>query len=431
MLKDFIKKIPFFHAIYKKVTPFIVLIEGYLNIIQMHIVQHRYKKVLAKLQNKLFENNKINVAFFVSQKQLWCGQSLYDEFLKNNNFSPTVFVFPNNEDKINSKKNTLEDNYDFFYQRGINVIKGYDYDTRAYISFKNVSADIIFYDQPSPQIHKSLLWFRLSKKALICYIPYGFKIAAFFDAHFNMPLQNCSWRVFSESEWHKEQFRVYSAFKGKNVITSGLPRLDEYKNSINIIKNSQKTIIWAPHWSIGNSENSYSTFDLNYKFFLDFARNNPTIRWVFKPHQRLRHYLLESGFMTQNEISNYYDEWGNLPNTIFYNEPDYFDIFKSSDGLITDCGSFLAEYLPTKKPILRLIKLDNIRYNEIGQKLVKSYYNSSDIDSISDFINDVIINENDFLKPIRLGNLSLVLPNNGGAGKFICDYIESELDRSP
>jgi len=50
--------------------------------------------------------------------------------------------------------------------------------------------------------------------------------------------------------------------------------------------------------------------------------------------------------MTLNEVESYYAEWHNLSNGFVYDEGDYFNIFKSSDALITDCGSFLAEYLP-------------------------------------------------------------------------------------
>ena len=131
--------------------------------------------------------------------------------------------------------------------------------------------------------------------------------------------------------------------------------------------------------------------------------------------------------MNQEEVNHYYNEWNKLPNTFFYNDPEYFDIFKDSDALITDCGSFLAEYLPTKKPILRLVKLNNFRYNEIGEKLVKSYYKATNNNSINKFITDVVVNEDDVLRDNRLSNLPLVQPNPKGAGKFIVDYINTEL----
>jgi len=430
MLRYHLKKNQNLVALVNKVRLYLSYFKKNIDFLYMILIQSRYKKVIIRKKRKLLDKKLIKVAFFVTQKQLWAGQSLFDEFLCNDCFDPMIVVFPDNEDKINSNIFTTNANYDFFKNLGMSVLKGYDTDSNSYLASKNINFDIIFYDQPFPQIHNSLLWNKLSKDSLVCYIPYGFKIAAFYQSHFNMPLQNCCWRVFAESEWHKKQFIYYGAFKGRNVITSGLPRLDEYNKSSYIQNRSYKRIIWAPHWSIGSHEKEFhSTFDQNYKFFLDYAYANPEIHWVFKPHQRLKHYIVEIGLMNEEEVNHYYDEWNNLPNTFFYNDPEYFDIFKDSDALITDCGSFLAEYLPTKKPILHLVKSNKFSYNLIGEKLVKSYYKGTDHNSINTFIHDVVVNEDDFLRDSRLLNLALVQPNPKGAGKFIVDYIHTELKK--
>ncbi|WP_416695881.1 hypothetical protein [Candidatus Pseudothioglobus sp. Uisw_050_01] len=428
MLRRVLKKIPFSISIASGIRFYLSFINKNIELINMCLIQRRYKGVVASKRRKLFEKKIIKVVFFITQKQLWAGQSLYDEFFLSDYFEPLIVVFPNYEDKVNTIESTINDNYVFFKKKGMNVLKGYDSQKNIYLSAGEINADIIFYDQPSPQIHKSLLWNKLSKNSLVCYIPYGFKIAAFFQAHFNMPLQNCSWKVFAESEWHKKQFSIYGPLKGKNVVTSGFPKLDEYNKPNSNISRSFKKIIWAPHWSIGLNKDSYSTFDENYNFFLEYASLHPNIYWVFKPHQRLKHYLVEIGFMSQDEVNAYYNAWDKLTNASFYNDPEYFDIFKDSDALITDCGSFLAEYLPTKKPILRLVKLNNIRYNEVGEKLVKSYYTSTNNNLIKTFITDVVINKEDVLLDKRLANIPLVRPNIEGAGKFIVDYIETELN---
>ena len=41
-------------------------------------------------------------------------------------------------------------------------------------------------------------------------------------------------------------------------------------------------------------------------------------------------------------------------NSEYYKDINYFKIFLSSDCMITDCGSFLFEYLFTEKPVLFL-----------------------------------------------------------------------------
>jgi|APSaa5957512535_1039671.scaffolds.fasta_scaffold28264_2 hypothetical protein len=398
--------------------------------LDVHIIQPRYLKIINEKRNILLANKKIRVAFFVTQKQLWCAQSVYDNFLANDNFKPTIVVFPNGEDKINNAIITTQDNYSFFKKKNMNVMYGFDIKNQSFLSVDAINADVIFYDQPHPWLPKKLLFFETSKKSLLCYIPYGYKVANAYEAHFNMPLQNSCWNVFVESSWHQQQFKKYAIMQGRNTIVSGYPKLDAYnnkKNTANQKINNLKRIIWAPHWTIDDLGISYSTFKDNYKFFLKYAAENPDIYWIFKPHQRLRYYLEETGFMSKKEVDLYYSSWESLANTSFYNESDYFDLFQASDALITDCGSFLAEYLPTQKPILLLVNKRSGGYNEMGEKLIKSYYRSDKNDDIKSFIENVVINKNDYLKEKRLENLYLVQPNKNGAGKFIVDYIQKEL----
>lgn len=431
IVKSIIKDNAILYAIFKFFLFFLKNARRLVVFFKSHIVQSRYKK-LKILKKKVFlSDKKIKVVFFITQKQLWCHQTIYENFLSNIKFEPVVIVFPNEHNKINSKLDSLNDNLIFFKKNNIRHMVGYDKDQGEYISLKQINADIIFYDQPVPRLPKNLLFFNASKHALICYVPYGFKIANFKQAHFNMELQNSSWKVFAESNWHKDQFIKYGSIEGRNVVVSGYPKLDNYlKNSknlkLNLKKNFIKKVIWAPHWTVNYSSN-FSTFDKNYIFFKMIAKKYSDIYWVFKPHQSLRYHLEEIGFMTKKEINEYYEFWEKLPNGEFKNESDYFDVFKNSDALITDCGSFLAEYLPTKKPILHLVNPNSAGFNDIGKELLKSYYNADDNNDIVNFLNDVIINSNDYLKDKRLKNLALVKPNNTGAGKFIVEHINREL----
>jgi hypothetical protein len=398
-------------------------------------IQLEYEKVLLKIQTKVINNAKIKVAFFITQKQLWSAQSVYNELKKNNIFEPIIIVFPDKENKIDSYANTCKSNYIYFESQNMNVIYGYDIVKDEYLSYENISADIVFFDQPYPRLPENLRWPKIYKSSLVCYIPYGYKIASFYESHFNIDLTNSCWAVFAESDWHKEQFCKYGELNGENIVTSGYPKLDVYLNktkddsmwklSAQANCSKIKKVIWAPHWSIDDI--NYSTFHTNYNYFLDLAKNNKNISWIFKPHQRLKHYLIEKGFMSDKEVNDYYNEWDNLDNGYFYDESDYFELFKTSDALITDCGSFLAEYLPTHKPIIHLINKKSKGYNEIGNEITSTYYKAYNIEDLILFINNVIINEDDYLKINRISKLNFVQPNKEGAGKFICNYLESKV----
>ncbi|MGH2307431.1 CDP-glycerol glycerophosphotransferase family protein [Aliarcobacter sp. ERUVET-8] len=400
-------------------------------------IQKHYKIVLEEKIKKIKNGSKIKVAFFISQQQLWCGQSVYNELEKSEYFEPIIVAFPDRENRVESNTKTCINNYEFFKKQSMNVIFGYDIEKDEFYNYEKIRADIVFFDQPYPRLPEDLRWPIIYKDTLVCYIPYGYKVGNLKQDHFNIELHNSCWTIFAESLWHKEQFINYGAHNGKNVVVSGYPKFDEYNDKelkkCNIWKlpkhkkyNSIKKIIWAPHWSIGK-ELQYSTFDKYYKFFLELATKNKNISWVLKPHQRLKHYITEIGFMSEKEANNYFNAWNKLDNGIYYNDSNYMDIFKTSDALITDCGSFLAEYLPTKKPIIHLINEKSIGYNEIGEKLTDSYYKIFNREDLEATINNVILSENDYLKDIRLNNLYLVTPNSNGAGKYIVDYFTKEL----
>lgn len=401
-------------------------------------IQKHYEIVLEDKIKKIRDGEKIKVAFFISQQQLWCGQSIYNELQKSEYFEPIIIVFPDPENIIENKTKTCMDNYNFFNKQSMNVIFGYDIEKDEFYNYEKIKADIVFFDQPYPIVPKNLSWSKIYKNTLVCYIPYGYKVGNLKQNHFNMELHNSCWTIFAESLWHKEQFIHYGHLNGNNVEVSGYPKFDEYNDKevkkCNIWKipkhkkyHNIKKVIWAPHWTIGDNRLNYSTFDKYYKFFLEFAKKNKDISWVLKPHQRLKHYITEIGFMSKQETDDYFNAWNNLDNGIYYNDSNYIDIFKTSDALITDCGSFLAEYLPTKKPIIHLINQKSIGYNEIGEKLTSSYYKIDTLEDLENTINNVILSGNDYLKDTRLNNLYLVTPNSNGAGKYIVDYFTEKL----
>ncbi len=395
-------------------------------------LQEYYKKVLEQKRIKAKKEGLV-VSFFVTQKQLWCASSVYEELCKIEFIRPQIVAFPNIENKVDSFAFTCKSNYDFFKSKNMNVVYGYDIKEEKYLPFDEIGGDIVFYDQPFKVLPNELCFKTLCLNTLICYIPYGYKIAGFLQLHFNHELINSCWKVFAESSWHKEQFCKIGAVGGKNAVISGYPKLDAYvskkKPKQDLWKKSHeeniKKVIWAPHWSIDSID--YSTFTWNYKYFLDLAKNNKHITWVFKPHQKLKHYLVERNFLSKDEVEQYYGAWNDLDNGFYYDDSDYFDIFKTSNAMITDCGSFLAEYLPTKNPIIHLINPKSKGYNEIGKEIINTYYKAHNLDELKNFIEEVVLKENDYKKEQRLEKLHLVVPNENGAGAFIANYIKKEL----
>ena len=115
--------------------------------------------------------------------------------------------------------------------------------------------------------------------------------------------------------------------------------------------------------------------------------------------------------MKKNDLNIYFKKWNNK-NSEHYSNYNYYKIFFSSDGLITDCGSFLMEYLFTGKPVLVLENGKNPGWNELGRKVYNVYYKAYNNEDILRFIKNVIIKKKDILKPKRERLIKFLLKDN-------------------
>ena len=203
----------------------------------------------------------------------------------------------------------------------------------------------------------------------------------------------------------------------------GHPKLDVYNNYEE--KNFQKKYtIYAPHFSFyEDSLLHYGTFDWSGKYILEWAKSHPELNWVFKPHPLLKKTLLRTGLMTKNEIEQYYQDWADLG--VFYDDGNYFDLFKNSRCLITDCGSFLTEYFPTKNPVIHLRNPKGTDYSVNNKVIMQTYYDVWNIKQLQSLLEDVLLNKHDTKREERLYLLKKLK-----IGKDCCtDKIIKELKK--
>ena len=83
---------------------------------------------------------------------------------------------------------------------------------------------------------------------------------------------------------------------------------------------------------------------------------------------------------------------------------NYLRDFAESDALIQDCGSFLVDYFYTKKPQCYMLKNKeqiNETFSDFGKLCLENVYKAYNSDDIINFINEVVINENDYMKDQR------------------------------
>lgn len=393
-----------------------------------HFVCHyNYKQNLRRLRNN---SDKIRVIFLVTENAKWGYQSLYEQMDKDSYFEPIILVsLLNRVHKGGDKtRNNLEENYTFFENQGMNV--DYAYKNGNYIDLKTFNPDIIFYEQPwdIPKIHKPL---NVSKFALTCYCDYGLELVEDKD-NYRENFHYLLYKFFVDSEINIKRYNSYNENAYKNCLSFGYPKLDIYfkptsKSDKELWKDpNKKKVIYAPHHSFEDSGLKFTTFRWSGKYILDFAKSHQDYTWIFKPHPQFKFSLLNNNIMTEDEIENYYSEWNTIGN--INTQGNYFDIFKTSDLMITDCCSFLGEYLPTNKPLIRLINEDSMKMNEFGEWLSSCCYNIHSVTEFDKTLNDVISSNNDYKMCERKDIISSFINYDEQSSSRICQSIKKMIE---
>ena len=244
-----------------------------------------------------------------------------------------------------------------------------------------------------------------------------------FDFHAKM------WKYFVETELHKKDYE--QKYGAKNCVSVGSTKLDGYhfvdENNFDKIwkTKDKKRIIYAPHHSFDDGKHEVATFRENGQFILELAKKHPETEWIFRPHPAFVDRVIRKSIMTEQEIEDYYKEWEKI-GTISTGG-NYYEMFLTSDCLITDCISFLSEYVPTGKPVFHLRKnYQRDEFNELVKKIDEGYYQIYSNDELQKTFEEVIINNNDYLADERIKNKDF-LPPNILASKKIYEYIKKEL----
>lgn len=394
-------------------------------------------------KSKIREKKNIKIAFFIFKESVWKFDQLYHLLQKDNRFEPIVVICPYNDFGEKDMLTSMRKAYDYFVLNNYNVIKTFNEETREWLDIKKkVNPDIIFFSapwyftRPEYQIENY-------KDRLTCYVPYTFVISYLYQGYFNQYMQNFVWKFFVETDVHKKISIEYSRNKGINAVVTGYPGMDKLINysfnSIDVwkIKDRKiKRIIWSPHHTLPGmgATLDFSTFFMYNEFMLQMANNyKDRIQIAFKPHPTLKSKLYLDDIWGKTKTDEYFQKWENLYNGQLV-EGDYIDLFATSDGMINDSSAFVIEYLYTQKPQLFLTRDDRVseRLNEVGKMALTIHYLGKCKEDIEDFINNIILNEQDIMckERVQFFESKIKPPNNLTASENIFNYLASEIFES-
>lgn len=374
----------------------------YQDLYQLHYILNskQYNAVMKQIGNlntkRLSYQERIKVSFILYDSAMWCGNLLYEQFKKDPRFDVEVLLCePVGMLSTSSSKKNFLDGEEKLRNAGVNVR------ILPLNETYHPDADILFFLTPYFHLlNEGVRIERIPLSKLIVFVDYAMYTSAWWIHTKDVfPMHYLAWREFVDTRIHLEDLAKYGFRHGEGVVYTGYPRMDTfYIDSIGnygwkLVTPNAKKIIWAPHWSINGGVN-YATFQKNYLWFYDYAKEHPkTTSWVVKPHPNLMSSAVESGvFKTDNEFHAYINAWNLLPNAKVETGAYYQDIFKTSDAMILDSGSFTTEYPYTHKPELFLTR-EGEKFSAIGKAILNAEYTADggDFTNIQKFIEDVVI----------------------------------------
>ena len=365
-------------------------------------------KVFAKSAELIRRKDKVKVGFVLYDSSMWCGDDLYNLFAADARFEPTIFLCLRSDSDDELVRKDFLHGAEQFKARGLNVVA---------LSEKNSpvpAQDLLIFLTPYfevlPEKFKSTA---LTARTLLAYLPYAFGISAFEKSGGKSigdhAIFHTAWKIFFPSTVSLERYEKLCKVGMPRGIYGGYPRLDiffkddaHFHFDWKMIRPDAKKIIWAPHWTINDGVN-YSTFQWNFDFMYEFAKSHPETSWVVKPHPNLLFSAVKAGVFPSAEAFNaYLQKWNDLPNAQVYTGAYYQSLFATSDGMIHDSGSFIAEYQFTHKPMIFLTR-DTQKFNALGNGILDVSYrvNGRDLKGIAALMQKIFVEGKDEMFDVR------------------------------
>lgn len=372
----------------------------------------QYRTTHKQLVKALRKRKTINVVFIVSSLSMWQHQELYELMAANPHFHVSVVFVPFNTYSEDETKTTLHHITQYFNNHNTKF-QIYTEPKAGDKTFRDrYKPDIMFYPQWYSGIYNKDIDISSFFDVLTCLIPYGISTTSA-DFCYNCDGNNYAWKQYLMSQLHYEDAKKLSLCKGDNVVVTGYPKADLYKNeTLNNPWKQQsikkKKVVWAPHFTITKniSELSRSTFLQTAQLMWSLTQKyEKDIQFAFKPHPRLLTELYKHPDWGKEKADAYYSLWENSNNTQL-EIGNYIELFKTSDAMIHDCASFTVEYHYTQKPVMfltddpdRLKRTESM--SEFGCQAFDAHYQGIKESEICSFLTDIVINGHDTMKKNR------------------------------
>jgi len=375
---------------------------GYL---RMPARQRRYTE---RLQRR---GGPVRVVFFALNVPMWKYQGLYDLLSADARFETTVVLSPGITYKPEQRLRDLRHMREYFGSRGIGFVDWrLEADEPPVDVRRRLNPDIVFYTQPYHGSYHPLHCFLNFTDRLIAYSPYSF-LQAHDPYNYDNVMQNIAWKCYYANHYHIDESRCLAHNKGRNAVAVGYTSADDYLRGDytevwNDPGHQRKRLIWAPHSTVENYGTAFSrsNFLMMADYMVELARRHTAdLQIAFKPHPGLLTVLYRHPDWGKEKADAYYDLWRQMPNTQLA-DGTFTDLFKGSDAMVHDSGSFVVDYLYFNRPVMFItqnIEKTKSYVNEPGQKAYDAHYIGSTNDDVERFVDQVVLQGNDVMDDAR------------------------------
>jgi len=404
------------------------------------VMQKKHQELLVNIRGK----KKLKVIFLVIHKGIWKLDPVFQKMAKDPFFEPIILVCPYTPNGENNMWQEMKECYEYFEEKEYPLLSSFDREKNRWRTLEEIQPDIIFFTNPH-KITRKEYYEDAYLNYLTCYVPYYSDVASNYnvDSAYNGIVQNIVWLYFASSSYSFERAKCFQANRGTNVILSGMPNLE----SLSVSKSSshdvwksvgdRKRIIYAPHQSVLKNEPLYmSTFIEVADFMILLSEKyKDKVQWSFKPHPLLKEKLYQHPSWGKDKTDLYYYYWEKSEHTQLDNG-DYIELFRTSDALIHDCGSFVFDYLVTGKPCAYLL-FDSKRQlkviNEFGKWALDHHRILAKHGQIEIFVSDLLSNHINKVIDLKEFYEAHIKPlyELGAPSELIVNTIKSEIFCNP
>lgn len=380
------------------------------------------KYIVPRKVRNIREKEVIRVLFVLHELGSWKTENLYLAMRHHPRFDARLLL-------VSSKEK-----YSYDIIRKYIEEKEYPYETlkTGESIKKTLHPDIIFYGKPYVGILPWRIFFANNLYALFCNVMYSFRNRN--SPHLKkIVYSKFVWQEYVENDKIIEEKRNIQKVDVGNLVNTGLPVMDvllldksHFEDPWMLSSMPKKRIIYAPHHTLDTETVKFRS-PFHYATFLDYAdfmlemaeKYKDKVQWAFKPHPLLRSKLYKVWGAEKTDA--YYHQWNYMDNGQI-EEGEYWGLFKHSDAMIHDCGSFKLEYLYTGNPVMYLMK-KNPEYdyeNWQTERALELHYKGHSKADVEQFIINVIESKDPMENKRKDFVDEYLTPPNG---KSACDNI--------